>query len=435
MLACLLWERQFYEDGVEIATRIYEGAQSVKPEKVAALAIEARTRQHLRHAPLILLAALAKTGSGTSVLSDTIPRVVKRADELTELLAVYAHVNGVKLSKLKPILTAQLKKGLARAFTTFDAYQLAKYDRPGAIRLRDVLFLTHPKPLDAEQAEMWGKLIDGTLASPDTWETNLAKAGKVAKEKAKEEDATEEEAAEDFKARKAATFTRLIKGGRLGYMALLRNIRGMKEAGVDVQLIRDAIVARKGARRVLPFRYIAAARAAMDFEPELDQAMVAAINDAPKLTGTTIVLVDVSDSMNWRTAGKSQLTYMDAAAVLAAMVRSGEKLVYTFSHKLVKVPPREGMALVDAIQGSQPHGGTWLGRALAGVSKVPHDRLIVITDEQSHDPVGAPVNDRSWIINVASAKNGVGTSNRWNRITGWSENVLRYITEVEALEG
>ncbi len=36
-----------------------------------------------------------------------------------------------------------------------------------------------------------------------------------------------------------------------------------------------------------------------------------------------------------------------------------------------------------------------------------YDRIIVITDEQSHDRVPAPTG-KGYVINVASAKNGVG---------------------------
>jgi hypothetical protein len=105
--------------------------------------------------------------------------------------------------------------------------------------------------------------------------------------------------------------------------------------------------------------------------------------------------------------------------------------VFTFSDQVVEVPPRRGMAGVDAVIRSQPHGGTYLGRAVQAINDtVPHDRLIVITDEQSHDPVGNPVARHAYMINVASAKNGVGYG-RWTHIDGFSEAVLRFIAENE----
>ncbi len=102
--------------------------------------------------------------------------------------------------------------------------------------------------------------------------------------------------------------------------------------------------------------------------------------------------------------------------------------VYTFSFDAVFVAPRRGFALRDAMEASQPHGGTNLGRALDAVRE-PYDRIVVITDEQSHDHVPAP-RGKGYMINVASARNGVGYG-AWSHIDGWSEAVVEYIREVE----
>jgi hypothetical protein len=87
--------------------------------------------------------------------------------------------------------------------------------------------------------------------------------------------------------------------------------------------------------------------------------------------------------------------------------------------------------LRDALDQSQPHGGTQLGKALEGLDE-KYDRLIVITDEQSHDRVPAP-KGRGYVINVASYRNGVGYG-PWTHIDGWSEAVLGYIREMERAE-
>ncbi|MEM9966436.1 MAG: TROVE domain-containing protein [Asticcacaulis sp.] len=400
VLSCLLWEDEFYEDGESIAERIYTLALEVEPQTVASLAVEAREQMKLRHAPLILLCALIK--SGGALVAPTIERVIQRADELSELVAVYWR-NG------KKPLSKQMKLGLARAFTKFDAYALAKYDRAGPVRLRDVLFLSHAKPKDEAQAELWKHLAAGTLSSPDTWEVALSGG-----------------------ADKAETFTRLLTDRKLGYLALLRNLRNMDRAGVDETLVKTAILARQGAERVLPFRYVAAARAAPRFEPWLDQALSETILEQPVFAGRTIVLVDVSGSMDCRLSAKSDLTRMDAAATLAAII-PGEVRVFTFSDEVVEVPPRRGMAGVDVVIRSQMHSGTELGKAVTKVNGIKHDRLIVITDEQSSDRVTQPVAKQAYMINVASHRNGVGYGGAWTHIDGFSENVLRYIGEQEQL--
>jgi 60 kDa SS-A/Ro ribonucleoprotein len=400
VLANLLWEDEFYEDGETISARITALAETVAPEIVSELAIEARSKMNLRHVPLLLLTVLAKTGAKKEKLvANTVVEVIQRADELSELVAVYWR-NG------KRPLSAQLKKGLARAFAKFDAYQLAKYDRPGPVRLRDVLFLVHAKPKAAEQAETWRKLAGKELDSADTWEVALS-AG----------------------ADKRETFTRLLRENKLGYLALLRNLRNMAEAGVDETLVRKAIVARKGAERVLPFRFVAAARAAPRFDRDLDAALKAVIEGQATLEGRTIVLVDVSGSMDWQLSRRSDLKRMDAAAALASVI-NGDVRVFTFSNDVREVAARRGLAGIDAILKSQPYGGTELGKAVRQVNREPHDRLIVITDEQSHDQVPDPVAKRAYMINVASNRNGVGYG-KWVHFDGFSEHVLRYIAEYE----
>jgi hypothetical protein len=407
VLSCLLWEKSFYEDGQDIAQRITRLAAKVSPEMLAGLAIEARQRFHLRHVPLLLLTVLAKTGAGSALVADTVERVITRADEPGELISLYWK-NG------KKPLSAQLKKGLARAVTRFDAYELAKYNRDAAVKLRDVLFLVHAKPCNEEQEALWKRLIDGTLESPDTWEVALS-AG----------------------ADKRETWDRLLREDKLGYLALLRNLRNMTQAGVDTALIREAILARKGARRVLPFRYVAAARACPELEPALSGALSAAIAEMPVLSGTTAVLVDLSPSMYMANlSAKSDMLRADAAAALAGLV-TGTKRVFTFSDQTVEVAPRLGLAGADAVLASKDAaqnrvGGTYLGRSLARINKETHDRLIVITDEQSHDEVPDPVAKRAYLINVATEKNGVGYGPRWVHIDGFSEAIFAFIREYEA---
>ena len=124
----------------------------------------------------------------------------------------------------------------------------------------------------------------------------------------------------------------------------------------------------------------------------------------------------------------------DAAYGLAILLREiGEKVsVYTFSVETKRIPARRGFALRDAMESSLRHGGTRLGAALEAI-KDEFDRIVVVTDEQSHDRVPAPKGKGStigYIINVASAKNGVGYG-AWAHIDGWSEAVIEYIRELE----
>ncbi len=401
VLACLLWESQFYEDGVEIASRIAELVPKVAAEKVAALAIEAREKMKLRHVPLLLVREMARHATHRAVVADTLARVIQRADELSEFVAIYWKDGRVPLS-------AQVKKGLATAFPKFDEYALAKYNRDAPIKLRDVLFLSHAKPRDEAQGEVWKLLIAGELTSPDTWEVALSSG-----------------------AHKRETWERLLREQKLGALALLRNLRNMREVGVDESLVLSALGAMNTAR-VLPFRFLAAARYAPQWEEALEQAMLKSVASQEKLAGKTIVLVDVSGSMTAPLSQRSEMQRTDAAYGLAVLLREiGEKVaVFSFSDSLVEVPERRGFALRDAIANSQRHNSTQLGHAVTELNRNHgYDRLIVITDEQAHDAVPAPQGN-GYVVNVASSKNGVGYG-KWTHIDGWSESVVEYIRTLE----
>jgi 60 kDa SS-A/Ro ribonucleoprotein len=411
VLACLLWESQFYEDGVEIGGRVAELVPKVAAEKVAGLAVEAREKMKLRHAPLLVVREMARHATHRGLVAETLARVIQRADELAEFVAIYWKDGRVPLS-------AQVKKGLAAAFPKFDEYALSKYDRGGPVKLRDVLFLAHAKPRDEAQAEVWKRLIAGELSTPDTWEVALSSG-----------------------ADKREAWERLLREQKLGALALLRNLRNMREAGVEEELVLAALGSMSTAR-VLPFRFLAAARYAPRWEEMLEQAMLKCVafqdNRQQKLAGKTIVLVDVSGSMTAPLSQRSEMQRTDAAYGLAVLLREiGEKVaVFSFSDKLVEVPARRGFALRDAIDASQRHNSTQLGQAVDELNrKHSCDRLIVITDEQAHDKVPAP-KGKGYVINVASYKNGVGYG-KWTHIDGWSESVVEYIRELEqtVLEG
>lgn len=401
VLACLLWEDSFYEEGEAIATRISNLVAANKPEVVAGLAIDAREQFKLRHVPLLLVREMARLATHRHLVADTLERVIQRADELTEFLAIYWKDG-------KEPLSAQVKKGLARAFTKFNAFQLAKYNRDGVVKLRDVLFLSHAKPLNEEQAETWKKLIDGTLPIPDTWEVALS-AGQDKKE----------------------AFTRLLKEKKLGALALLRNLRNMTQAGVSDTLIENSITTAN-TDRVLPYRFIAAAKYAPQFEPSLEQSMFKCAETIEKLPGRTAILIDVSGSMDSSISSKSDLNRIDAAAGLAILLREITEhiQIFTFSERVVQVAARRGFALRDAIQESQNHGGTYLGAAVESLNKQrEYDRLIVLTDEQSADRVPDP-KGKGYVINVSNEQHGVGYG-KWTHIDGWSEAVVDYIKTLE----
>lgn len=402
VMACILFEDGFYESGEDAATRMRELLRKVSFSDAAQIAIDAREKMKLRHAPLFLVREMLRYHTGRQV-GDLIARVIQRPDELGELLALYW-----KDGKDQP-LTAQLKVGLARALKKFNAYQLAKWNKDGAVKLRDVLFLSHARPEGEERAALFKKLAANELETPDTWEVQLSGG-----------------------ADKKATFERLMTERKLGALALLRNLRGMLEAGVSEDAIRDALATMK-AERVLPFRFISAAKYAPRLEDALEAVMFRCLAEVPKLGGKTALLIDHSGSMQQQVSARSEISRFDAAAALAMILREvcDRVRVFTFSDRMVEVPPRRGFAMVQAVREVINPVGTLLGAAVRTVYReYPEcDRIIVVTDEQSADRPPHP-QGHGYIVNVAGYRNGIGYG-PWVTIDGWSEAVVEYIRASE----
>lgn len=425
--SCMLWEDSFYEDGVSIADRIKALIPDCRPEFVAACAFEARTKMNLRHVPLLLVREMARLSTHRELVAKLLPDIIQRVDEITEFVAIYWKDG-------KQPLSAQIKKGLAKAFLKFNEYQFAKYDRDGAVKLRDVLFMCHTKPTTPEQEVLFKKIVDSTLVTPDTWEVLLSGG-----------------------ADKKETFERLMKDNKLGALAFLRNLRNMQESGVNRDLI-EGYAATVNTDRVLPFRYVAAARVVPTYEGLLDDMLLRTCKRQEKLKGKTVVIVDTSGSMSGsKVSAKSDLSRLDAAGALAAILRESceDCRVYATAgddgkriHATVEVPARRGMALVEkftnALSGTDSFyktigsGGIFLKQCMDYVAEKEGgvaDRVIVLTDEQDCDKKANPdtanaFGKQNYLLNVSVSKNGIAYK-KFTHIDGWSEHVIDYIREIE----
>jgi hypothetical protein len=322
----------------------------------------------------------------------------------------------------------------------------------GYIKLRDALFLIHAKPKDKEQAMLWKKLIGGycatcgrslkehgkvkhkfveaTLQTPDTWEVKLSATNGQNKDEA---------------------WTEMLKSGKMGALALLRNLRNMTEQGVSDSLIREALK-NCNPERVLPFRFITAAKYAPKFEPELEQLMFKCVENRPKLKGKTVLIVDVSGSMGGTLSAGTELTRLGSAAALAMLAREmcEEIVIYASAgsdasrtHKTEMIPARRGFALAEQIQnaaGRLGGGGIFIKQAMDytfGKEKSA-DRVIVISDSQDCDLVNKPASAHAWggknyLMDISCEQHGIAY-NKFTVINGFSEAVFDYVAEVEKLD-
>ncbi len=434
IMTCMLWEKNFYEDGVSVADRIKTLIPQVDTITAYTLALRARNEMKLRHAPLLVAREMARDPNHRKSVEKLLPEIIQRPDEITEFMAIYWKDGKEPIAK-------SVKKGLAEAFNKFNEYAFSKYNRRSLIRLRDVLFMVHAKPLDAptkftrmhrltksrteplsDGELLFQKIVDNNLDTANTWETRLS-------------------AGED----KAETFRDLMANRKLGALAFLRNLRNMRESGINDNELRDYLKDLP-VEKVLPFRFIAAAKYAPHLEDALEDSMFKCLEDKEHLDGEIYMLVDVSGSMNDSISEKSELTRMDAACGVAMMLQQiSDKLkVYSFSNDLKEVPSRRGFALKDAIEKSQNHLGTQLPKVVRELNQsLPEDnknrKMIIITDEQYNGISGRELSgsndfsafDKVYVINVAPYQYGIGLQKHVTTINGWSDAVIDYILYLE----
>jgi 60 kDa SS-A/Ro ribonucleoprotein len=326
-------DNSYYEKVNERINRIRACIAQVAPEFVAKLAVYTREQMNLRAMPLVLVVELARVHRGDDLVSRTVERVVQRADELMELLAYFQAAEARKGTKRLNKLPKQLQKGLAAAMNKFDEYQFAKYDRKNEVRLRDVLFLTHPKAKDEAQQALFDKIATENLAVPFTWETELSALGQKSFANEKErQDAVSQ------------AWEALVVSNKMGYMATLRNLRNiiLKSSDTALELALTQLSSREGVRKSkqLPFRFLSAyeevskigkeegvfestrkkvARA----EKAIAEAVEISADNIPYIAGRTLILTDNSGSMRGDSGGGS--------AVSAASKRSSADIANLFS--------------------------------------------------------------------------------------------------------
>lgn len=424
VLANLLWENNAYVDGNSISNEISKLIPLCSPNDVANLAVEARKIQKLRHTPLFICVEMLKHKDHAPLVKEILPVIITRADMITDFIAIYKKQNG---GKTKPISNSA-KIGLAKSFENFDEYQFAKYDRDSEIKLRDVMFLVHPKPGQGRD-ELYKKIATRTLNTPDTWEVALS-TGKDKKE----------------------TWTRLITEGKLGGLALLRNIRNMKDTGVDKKIIVSGLFNLKS-QMLLPLNFLASARINFEFEREIEDAMINSYENLPKLKGKTLFVVDISGSMGSLTSGSSHFSRVDHACAMAMLAvnqcedyeivaTAGDDGTRIGAHKHLKYP-KKGFGIFQQIMDCRSQigaGGIFTRQCLEWCNKNignEFERIIVFSDSQDCDNVNTvpnPFGKYNYICDVSSEKRGINFKGKWTaEISGNSENFITYIAAAEGL--
>lgn len=355
LVATSVLSEQIYEKAEDKLDRLRELIKKNDARFVARLAVYAREQMHLRSIPLVLAVELGKRHSGDGIVGKLAARVIQRADEITELLAYYQLANGRQEQKKLNRLSKQLQKGLAEAFNKFDEYQFAKYNSDTQVKIRDALFLVHPKAKDEAQQALFDRIVKDELKTPYTWEVELSALGQRSF-------ATPEERKDAFRAK----WEELILNNKLGYMATLRNLRNFLEAGIGNEALKKVCKYLSDEKAVassrqLPFRFLSAYRELKEVKDgrvgivleALEAAIVYSALNIPgyDIDTRVVVAADVSGSMQRPVSEKSRVQNFDIGLLLAMLMRHRCRNVVTGmfgdTWKTINVPKENILANVE----------------------------------------------------------------------------------------
>lgn len=368
-------EDQFYRKAKNLLERVRALVAQVEPEFVAKLGIFARDNCGMRSISHALAVEVLPKARGSWWIRGFYDQIVMRADDVTEILSyleVRKRDNDPAFGKGIP---NSMKIGLGRALARMSDYQLAKY-RGGTrtLKLVDAANLLHPP-----RSPALDKLINGTLLPADTWEVALTEAG-------------------SDQALKTGAWRHLIATGKIGYFALLRNLRNIiQQAPEMVPMALEILVDPERIRksRVLPFRFQTAAQQIMEMGPGLNygpiltalsRAADLSLENTPMFEGRTAILVDVSGSMypEWSALGRKAPIFT-ACLFAASLFRrnNAHVIVYSNGAEYVALNPVDSLfTLAGLIQGHMRPGGTNVHAAFE-VMTAPYDRIVLLSDMQA----------------------------------------------------
>lgn len=355
---------QFYRSANDTLVQMRTLLDRVQPEFAAKLAVYARNEFGMRSISHAVAAEIAPKLAGDPLGRKFYDKIVARLDDMTEIVSYRKDVLGVKG------VTHAMEAGFRNAFGRFDGYQIAKYRGDGKdTKLVDVVNLVHPKGNETN-AEALKMLVAGTLRSTETWETQLSNAGK----------------GEDVDTAKGQVWSTLIAERKLGYFALVKNLRNIIEQSPESVLAACAMLTDENLlakSKVLPFRFTTAMEEITKLPPsEHTRAVMIAINQAIDLScsnvsldGRTLVVLDVSGSMQGK---PSQIGALFSAVLVKGC--NADMLTFDETARYVSINPLDS---VTTIAKSIPFtgGGTNFHSIFQTANKA-YDRIVILSDMQ-----------------------------------------------------
>lgn len=474
-VANFVGEETFYEDARGRDTRYRDLVRQVAAEDaewVAKFLFWLRTEANMRSASIVGAVEFGRTVPGSRA---AVARVLQRPDEPGEALGYWLSVYGRPLPKW-------FKRALGdAALRLYSEFSTLKYDGQGQqVRFADVLELSQID-FAHDKDDLFRWILDRRHGREDL---SRYRSLEMVHERfvldsfpVKERRLLAESSAAAADAFKRAGMTWESVSGwlqgpmttqvwenlipKMGYMALLRNLRNFDQADVSDEVAQQVIERLTDPEQVrqsrqLPMRFLSAYNAAPSdrWKHGLGIALDLSLASIPQLRGETAVLIDTSGSMGMGFSKDGTLKRWDSAALfgLAFARANGESQVYSFSDHVKPFRLTAGQNTLAALQQfRQSHfigAGT---RTQWAVEQVLMDRptvqrVLILTDEQASywaagvgyghgGDVDSAVGDRMlYTFNLAGYKAGHAPSGSKNRHTfaGLSDTGFKAMSMLES---
>lgn len=428
----------YYQSGTDNVSWISKMARELEdPLFAAKAAVFTRHDNGLRSVSHVVAAALATRTDvkGQPWLRSFYKRVVRRPDDITETLALMK-ASDPKLRKL----SNALKRGFGDAMTGFDEYQLAKYLRKDRDpNLIDAVNLLHPKSTPALQA-----LMTGTLKPAETWETKVSAAGKAAASQGLDESGKT--------ALKGAAYAELLRDRKMGYMAVLRNLRNIaSDAPEALPLALDFLTDPAQVKKslVLPLQFYTAQKALVGspasttaVKKALEKAMQLSLSNAPVFEGPTLLAVDVSGSMKMGN-GPIEVAALMAAVLYRSQPDADLMLFDGSSRYLTSLNPDDSLSTLTQTLSRLATGGSTNFASIFETAHRAYARIVILSDNEANgsNPIRALGNYRSrmkadprvYVFNLNAVSGTLQfPENKVYSLAGFSDTVLGLMKNLEA---
>lgn len=338
---------QFYRSGNDTMKDLAELTGKVDPYFAAQASLYARKEFGMRSVSHVVAGEIAKKVKGMPWTKNYFEQIVHRLDDMLEIVGYLGIKNPIPNS---------VKKGFKKVLEKTDLHFLTKYRKAAAdISMHDLVNLFHPK------SEAVSEFMKGAK-SKETWETKLTETqGNVeAKEKA---------------------WTDLLVENKLGYLALIRNLRNLEGAKVDIDLVAERLVNEQAIKKslVYPFQIFEAAKHVSNRKliTALSKALELSLDNVPEMEGETLVVVDDSYSMNGDPITKAAIF----AAVLCK-VNNCDLMNFSDNARYARYNPLDTVTTLTAeIVRNIASGGTNFHSIFQTANK-KYDRIIILSDMQ-----------------------------------------------------